>query len=158
MFPVPAPRFCILHWYLLSCSSWDQTEGNTLLISMHDGKENLGESNFLPQAPLLEPEFFHNQVLKPHSYLSNSISCPPFLCPWTPSLTFPSIRVLSLSLSLNVAWMPVMFGSVFQTPAFCLNCRTWPQLPMDTFNHLRGFSNSVCPDAFASPLLSPKPK
>lgn len=88
----------------------------------------------LPEAPKIEPEFFHDQVLLPHSYLSTSpISCPRFMCSWTPSLTFPSICVLSLTLFLKIAWMPMIFRSVFQMPSFCLNFRTWSQRPIGTF-------------------------
>lgn len=103
--PMPAPRLCILHKRLLSCSSWDQIGVKSFSYIWWE-KKSWGVRISLV-ATKLKPVFFHDQC---SSHIPLTLTAPwaalPFVCPWTPSLTFPSTYMLSLTIlkdSLNAS-------------------------------------------------------
>ena len=94
--PMPSPRLCILHKHVLSCSSWDQIEIKSFSYIWR-GKKSWGGRISLV-ATKWKRVFFHDQC---SSHIPRSLTAPwaalPFVCPWTASLTFPSIYTLSLT-------------------------------------------------------------
>lgn len=116
--PMPSPRLCILHKHVLSCSSWDQIEIKSFSYIWR-GKKSWGGRISLV-ATKLKRVFFHDQC---SSHIPRSLTAPwaalPFVCPWTASLTFPSIYTLSLTTlkdSLNASDVQVCVSDACLLP------------------------------------------